>query len=501
MTKQMFQKWFARGLGLAGLIFLAVAMNTPASVLASAPARPAAAPTGAASLFGIDDGGVLANSDAARALAAATGVNWERISVYWSSLEPTPGNYDFASADAVIPPLLEADLSPIVYLEQNPSWASNTTCGPVNDVQAFADMLGALAARYPKVQVWATYNEVDFDYTDLNQHTGGCFGARSKGGVNNNDVRDYIEYAEMLRAAWLAVHAANPDARLASGAVAYDNFNVGTAPSDYPGHGQGGLFNSNFAADLFKYMKANPLPNDEKYMDMLLFNYYNLYGPYWQKKASGYGIQAKTKVLRKLMSNAGIATIPLFVSETGESSNAGWINAKTQARCLNMTMVRGAAAKLSGIVWWTFRDFPDNATYPRNTWKYGIVDQNLQPKPSYTALQTLAAELNGLDFAKNRSNKNGFKGVEAYYFAGGGLKKYVVWTFSKPNPPDPWVQPECAWPRNAATASFQATSLRVVSYLGKVKTIQDNSKKDKDPAVGKITINVNANPQIVQVNP
>ncbi len=500
MTKRILPR-FSRGLAFAGLMILAVVMNVTSSAWAMAPARALTAPTGAASLFGIDDGGVLAHSANTLALAAGTGANWERISVYWSSLEPTKGNYDFSSADAVIPPLLDAGFAPIVYLEKNPSWASNTSCGPVNDVQAFANMLGALAARYPRVLVWAAYNEVDFDYADINRNNGGCFGSRTPGGVNNNGVKDYIEYAEMLRAAWKAVHAANRDAQLASGSIAYDNFNVNTAPKDYPGKGNGGLFNYGFVSNLFQYMKKHPLPNDEKYMDMLLFNFYNLYGPYWQTKAPGYGIQAKTQVLRNRMSEAKIAAIPLFVSETGESSNAGWINAQAQARCLNMTLVRGAASKLSGIIWWTFSDFSDSAPAPQNSWKYGIVDQNLQPKPSYTALKTLVAELNGLKYSKTMTNKTGFAGVEAYYFAGGGMKKYIVWTFNQPKPPDPWVQPECAWLRNVGKATFQATSLRVVNYLGKVKTIADNSKKDQNPAVGSITIRVDGNPQIVQINP
>lgn len=498
MASQAVQKWIARALVLSALVVLAAVTNVAAPALAQAPARPFAAPTGAASLFGIDDGGVLAYNPTTRALAAGTGVYWERISLYWSSLEPTKGNYNFTSADAVIPPLLAAGFSPIVYLEMNPAWASNTTCGPVNDVQAFADMLGALAARYPDVKVWATYNEVDFDYANVSHNTGGCFGSRTNGGVNNNGVKDYIEYAQMLAAAWKAVHTANPNALLASGAIAYDNFNISTAPPGYPGGGNGGLFNYEFAGDLFKYMKNNPLPNGEKYMDMLLFNYYNIYGPYWQTKASGFGIQAKTKVLRKLMSDNGIEVVPLFITETGADSSPlteDGVGDLGQARCLTMTMVRGAAIQLAGITWWTFRDHGA----PHTEWDYGIVDENLNPKPSYTALKTIVAELNGVDFSKTKTNKTGFKGLESYLFVGSGAKKFVVW--GTPNKPKEDWKPECSWPRYTNKATFKAKTLRVVNYLGKVKNIKDNSKKDLDPAVGSIAIKVGADPVIVQLNP
>ena len=508
MARRIIQLQTWRMLACAGLGVLGIALSMASPVVAkSVPqhagaqttSRAIASATGAASVFGIDDGGVVSSSQTNVDLAAATGANWERISLWWRNLEATEGVYDFTSSDKILNRLLDAGFSLIVYVDKNPTWVADTECGPLKPgkVQAFANLYSALAARYPNVKVWAAYNEVDFDYADVNRNTGGCFGGRgSNGDLNNNGKEDYKDYAEMLAAAHKAVHAANPNAQFAMGAMSYDNFNVGTAPSDYPGGGNGGLFNSYFASDLFKYMKNNPLSNGEKYMDMVLFNFYNLYGPYWQKKSSGYGIQAKAKVLRKLMTDSGIPVVPLFVTETGERPTRDWVGLDGQARCLNRTMVRGAAVKLTGIIWWTFRDSIDNPD-----WKYGIVNQNLQPKPSYTALQTLVTELNGLEYSKTKSNKTGFKGVESYYFVGGGMKKYVVWAFSKANPPDPWVKPECDWPRNTAKATFKATKLRVVNYLGVVKTIKDNSKKDQDPAVGSIAIKVSGDPLIVQINP
>lgn len=488
----------------------AIAKTVPQGNGAQTVERLLTVPTGAASVFGIDDGGVISESQSNINLAAATGVNWERISLYWRNLEATEGVYDFSSADPKLVPLMNAGFSLIVYIDKNPTWASNTECGPVypDKVAAFAKLYSELVKRYPGVRVWSAYNEVDFDDPNLDLNTGGCFGARSPhdNDLNNNGKQDYQDYAEMLAAGWKAVHDADTatgnDARFSMGAVAYDNFNPNTAPAGYPGKGNGGLFNFYFASDLFKYMKNTPLPSGQKYMDMVLFNYYNIYGPYWQTKASGYGIQAKTKVLRNLMTGSGIEAVPLFVTETGEySASKNWIDLKGQARCLNMTMARAAAAKLTGVIWWTFRDFPDSSPPPQNTWKYGIVNQNLQPKPSYAALTTLATELNGLDYSKTVTNKSGFTGVEAYYFTGGGVKKYVVWGLIKPNPPAPWVKPECAWPRYSNLAKFKAGKIRVVNYLGVVKTITDNSKKDKDPAAGSIAVKAGADPLIVQINP
>lgn len=507
------RKLAARGLTLAALLALAALIQVATPVWAQTPARSSAAPTGAASVFGIDDGGVVSGSQVTTDLAAATGVNWERIALYWSSLEPTEGNYNFSSADNTLNRLLDAGFSLVVYIDQNPTWASNTTCGPLKPgkTQAFANLLYKLVERYPGVRVWAAYNEVDFDNSNITLNTGGCFGARSayNGDVDNNGNKDYMDYAELLAAGWKAVHDANTatdnDARFAMGALAYDNFNASTAPSGYPGGGSGGLFNYKFAPDLFQYMKNNPLPNNQKYMDLALFNYYNLFGTYyWNKSNPALGFRSKVKALRKLMTQAGIPVVPLFVTETGEDSSPvsdDGVSEKGQARCLTMTLTRGAANKLEGVIWWTFRDHAE----PHSNWDYGVVRMDLSKKPSYTALQTLAAELNGYNFEKMLTNKSGFTGVEAYRFGGISGKKYVVWSASATR----GANVECSWSRSTKLASFQAQTLRVVNGAGvlnkadviKVKIIQDGSKKDKNPAAGIIGINVGASPMIVQINP
>ena len=135
---------------------------------------------------------------------------------------------------------------------------------------------------------------------------------------------------------------ANPNAKLATGAVSFDNFDATSAPPGYPGGGSGGKFNSNFLKDMFKYMKKNPLESGSNYFDMLLFNYYDIYGRYWETQAPGYGIRAKIEVLRSLMRDNHVPVAPLFVTETGEDSLT--IGVKAQARCLDMTLVRGAAS-------------------------------------------------------------------------------------------------------------------------------------------------------------
>jgi hypothetical protein len=230
----------------------------------------------------------------------------------------------------------------------------------------------------------------------------------------------------------------------------------------------------------------------------MLYNYYELYGKYWQDRAPGEGIQAKANYLRQKMKNYGITpALPMMVTETGEPST--WIGDKAQARCLNMLLVRGIAARLEAVVWWTFRDFPNNAPPPQDTWKYGVVEYNgLVAKPAYNALKTLGTELQGFDYVKTLSGDNGFSGVEAYRFEDGGAAKVILWS-SAIKPAN--YSPKCAWDRVRKMATLNATNLRIVSFTGSEKMIADNSKKDKDKTVGKIKIGVGRNPRIVEINP
>ncbi len=487
-------KWRKRAaqIFLLGAMFTGLGLSLGKTIPTQA-ARPALVPSGVTTVFGIDEGGVLGFNDEAVALASATGVYWTRAEISWNALESVEGVYNFTQAATSINRLSGAGLSPVIYIADNPQWASNKRCGPVyaDKVTAFANTMTVLAAQFPQVSVWALYNEVD---RSLNPGEGaGCFGGQD---LNENNTKDSHDYAVMLAAAWKAVHDANPNARVAVGALAFDNFDEASAPATYPGGGNGGKFNYNFPGELFTYMKNHPLSPGQKYMDMVLFNYYDIYGRYWEANAPGRGIQAKAAALKKKMQSAGVPVVPLFVTETGEDSIS--IGLQGQARCLDITFVRGAAAKLAGVVWWTFQDFPDDADWPYNTWKFGIVNQNRQPKPSYNALVTLTTELNGYVYKKTLSNTANLRGVEAYRFAKGKSAKFVVWSSTYQSTS---YDPECSWPRVSKLAKFDAKKIRVVDYLGNAKTIKDNSKKDKDKTGGKIGIIVTGSPQIVQINP
>lgn len=443
----------------------------------------------------MDDGGYVVNNDNALALAQAARVELHRGSVSWRVIEAARGQYNFAYYDNIMQRLRAADLAPVVYIADNPTWAANTLCGPIDTTNpdmmaAFSSFIFKLAARYPEVKIWALYNEPDNGDYAVQGYTGaGCFGDYVTNDLNENGVNDRADYARMLAAARKAVHQANPHAQLASGAMAYDYFDVPSSPEWYAP--RGGPYNYQFLPELFAYMQANPLPNGEQYMDLLMFNFYDVFSPNWQRSSSQLGLGAKAEVLQNLMWEYRLA-FPLFVGETGvDSARAG---EQKQANCLVMTMIRGKAFGLRGVIWWTFQDVP------ARDWGYGVVTANLEPKPSYYAFQTLARELNGYVFTQNLSGLPRFTNHEAYRFTQAGKTKLVIWSADIPTPGG---GPPCALTRkkHAVTFAPHVSRIEIVTTTGQRSFVLDNGAGDLDPTVGTIRIQVGSDPVIVQPNP
>ncbi len=434
------------------------------------PTEPAAA-TAQDDFFGVNTNGEILYNDKARALAILGGVQTVRISAEWDGIERKQGEYNWDGTDGVFKTLLSNNLAPLVMILDNPKWVASSQCGPVDDLPSFDRFVRALVGRYPKIRYWALYNEPD------NTHPGGgCFGG---GDLNNNGKPDVEDYAGMLQIAWRAIHQTNPNAFLISGAVAFDNFDTATAPPGYPGGGKGGTFNYHFLEQLFGYMQANPAPAGEKYFDMLAFNFYGIYGPYWEKQAGGVGVGAKANKLYSLMSNAGISA-PLVVSETG--SNSKTVGDQEQSEFAVKTLTRALANGVAHAVWWTFQDVEDSKPAPVSTWKFGLIDQDQQPKPSYNAYQTVSHQLTGATFTGPLQVEGG----EGYLFSQGDSNKAVVWSVSD--------QP--------IAVTFSGRALQVTDMFGGGRVVQDNADDDHDKSDGRIALQVDKKPVYIQlVNP
>lgn len=438
---------------------------------------PTSAPTQAApvpaspSYFGISTNGEVISKDDVRAYAVLSGAQMVRTSVAWQQNETTPGKYNWDWPDYAFPKLTENNFEPLVLIMENAQWGASTKCGPVTDLLAYEKYLRTLAARYPQVKYWALYNEPDNAH-GVETSTGGCFGG---GDIDGNGKPDYQDFANQLRLARRALRAANPNAQLVIGAVAFDNFDPATAPPGYPGGGKGGIFNSQFLDQLFGYMQANPLSPGEKYFDVLAFNYYGIYGPYWETRAQGKGVTAKANALYELLNKYGLEA-GLLVSETGEDSVL--VGDPAQSAFLVKTFVRGLSSHIAHMIWWTFQDFPDSAPPPSNTWKYGLIDQNVSPKPAFTAYQTMTKLLGDAKFMQALTVEGG----EGYLFDKNGAGVAVAWSASEV----------------PVSIPFSANELQVTDMFGAAQSVTDGSAQDRDPVAARIAVQIGQDPLYIQ---
>lgn len=488
-------KFLWMGLGLVGLLLVGSGLSGSHATLAAAPTltprvylplqlrqwsslpRPTAP-------FGVSDSPSFAvvSSPVALNLFQTAGLAYDRTSVDWNRLEPqhtTPDQYNWGFLDERLNPLFAQGIEPFMLILNTPPWAANTNCGPLYDPNEIGELLSALAARYPTVTYWGLYNEVDGAvYSIYQSSSGGCFGEPD---LDGNGKPDYADYAELMRIGWKALHTTNPNAQLVFGIFAFDNFTPASAPPDYPG---GCCFNYQFLDKLLGYMKLNPLPQDDKYADVMGFNNYLAYDlGYWDRRYPSVGAGAKILALRAKMAQYGF-DFPMIISEMSSwptLPSAEGVPQAIQARQAAQMYAETAFYDIKAVMWWPWSDYPDtNCGVPVqcDLFKYGLVDANQTPKLSYFALKTLVQQLGG--YTPTTSEISDTK--VNFGFKKANTVKRVV--FARTN----------TFRDATVTFRFEAKRIRVVSMLGGVATYDDNG-------AGRISLDVTADPVYVEINP
>lgn len=145
-------------------------------------------------------------------LAHITGAEfgWVKQQVRWSHVEPNPGEADWAPLDAVADGAAAAGIRVLFSVVTAPAWsrAVGSDDGPPDDLAVLGDFVTRLATRYAgKVQAYEIWNEQNF--------------SREWGGGRINAG----EYVELLKVAYTAIKAADPNATVISGALTPTGFN------------------------------------------------------------------------------------------------------------------------------------------------------------------------------------------------------------------------------------------------------------------------------------
>lgn len=411
--------------------------------------------TNETSVFGVQTSDL--SDTTTNSLIQQVGASWVRIGLSWSTLEPsntTPGNFNWSAYDGGFADASAKGLLPLVTIRDNPDWAATTSCGPISPayLPEFASFLSALVNRYSKppynAHYWEIYNEPD--NTDVNRAwLGGCWGGKGK------------EYGDMLKIAYPAIKAADPNAEVMLGSLAYDWFTTDAAK---------GPFEERFLDDVIDPLKGNA----RAYFDLVGFHYYPAFRTRWE--TFGTDVMGKAKYLRDKLGNYGVVK-SMAVTEINMWSGAAHGGSdELQSDYVVQAYARGIATDLVLLIWFTMVDY--------NDWEYGLLKQDLSQKQAYTAYKVMANMLNGYSYS-GLFRYTGTKpvDVEGYTFTlPNGKERHTVW----------------ATVNDTRWVSFAGSKAVVTSKLGIAFELTDAEDGIPD---GKVTFSVTQRPVYVDITP
>ena len=391
--------------------------------------------------------------------------SWVRAEAAWKSVEPTNRtwqDFNWVGLDRELSGARDGGVNMIATIGHAPSWAASSGNGPIDktELSEFVDFVSALVERYdgdgyrdaycsPVILNWEFYNEPD--------GAPEAFGERRWG-----DVGD--EYADMLKAVYPAVKAANPDARVLLGGIAYDWFTA-----------DGGPFVESFLTDVLDAGGGD-------YFDVMNFHAYPAFAPRWT--TTGPGLYEKTGVLRTLLEERGYEK-PFVITESGAHSNDDPVSPSSpeeQARYVVELFTQARAADVDVLIWFMLYDPP--IWYPYDN---GLVTAEDEPrrKLAFTAYQEAVRHLAESSFTQVVSaSETGNADLLVYeFFNAAGHPLFIGWM-------NPIMTEEIG------ILTLEAETVVVYDIYGNEQRIQDGDDGDRDD---KVEIGVDGQPIYIEV--
>lgn len=318
--------------------------------------------------------------------AQNTRPKWARVGdVLWADVEPVRGggyHWDvLAQVEANIRRMRTAGIEPTLVVQQSPAWAQRVPgrrCSPMKPeyIGDFARFMAALTARYASgplaVKYWEIWNEPDFAPSEVTDQGGyGCW-------VDSSLPYDGgAYYGQVLKQVYPAVKAANSDAVVIGGALAY------MWPDETVGR--------TFLTGILAAGAGNSF-------DALSFHAYGQSG-------AGDLLITKATHIRQILSAYQLANKPLFATEISVlcggsdplSCSPNFTTWKQrQANFAARVYAEAIALNLMGAFWFTLAINPAAPVYNSQM----IDDQNgtLLPRPAYYAFLNSALLLQGVRY-------------------------------------------------------------------------------------------------------
>jgi len=346
-------------------------------------------------------------------LIEESGAYWFRRNVLlWSEVEPQEGmrNWEMLSKlEEELSKSSQFGLEVILIIQGTPAWAqmiSGSTCGPIltEKLDVFADFMHELVTRYSappyNVRYWELGNEPDVDPTLVPSDSRfGCWGDQT----DLNYGGGY--YAQMLKAVYPQIKAADPDAQVLVGGLLMDCNPL------FPGEGR--------ACKPTRFIEGVLANGGGEFFDGISFHAYDYYtGPYtyrndnWQSSSAITGpvLVAKANYLRNLLDTYEISDKFLMNTEFGllcgrDGSEPECQNEEFQLSKASYAIQANANALKEGL--------KANVWYSLSGWRgTGLVDEQMIPLPVYDAYAFNSVRLNQAVFIKEINVYAGVKGIE-----------------------------------------------------------------------------------------
>ena len=298
---------------------------------------------------------LLPANDHTLAVAEAGGFDTAVTRFSWRDVEPARDQYRWQTPDELVNGAAFYNLDLVVRLDQPPAWAGAAAPAlntPPTDLDDYARFAGALAARYQgRIAAYIVWNE-----PNLAVNWGG-------------QPPDPAGYVALLKAAYTAIKAADPDALVISAGLASTNQQDASALDDR-------LF-------LQAMYSAGAAP----YFDALGAHPYGFGQPPNDPRGAHDGLNlARVLDLHEVMLKAGDSKKPVWATEFGWT-----VDAAGPAVMLSQQAEYTAAAFGQATLDWPWLQLlavsnlggegqPDAAGY-------SLLDANGDPRPVFTALQ------------------------------------------------------------------------------------------------------------------
>jgi GH35 family endo-1,4-beta-xylanase len=279
----------------------------------------------------------------------------------WLEIEPTRQEWHWEVPDFVVRAAEHYGLDLIVRLDGLPAWAAEeATVGQVGNLsQDYATFAGTVAQRYQgQIKGYIVWNEPNL--------------AKEWGGR----PPDPAAYTDLLRRAYQAIKAADPEAAVVSAGLAPTNHQNAEAMDDRA------------------FLEAMYQAGAEAYFDALGAHPYGFAYPPDDPRGAHHGLNlARLLDLREIMEAHGDGDKPIWVTELGwTTAGAGessWLTVTPQQQADYLTSAwRWARREWPWLQVFTVWNLSQGLPSSNEMAGYSLLDESGEPKPAYHALRT-----------------------------------------------------------------------------------------------------------------